>query len=98
MRRPSPQIPRTSRPPSPTLALLSRAVRLAIFLLVLGTIAGSGMIAWAHLKEQWADKPNPEEAKVIARVGAPRPLTLDTLEDYFIELYLRLREPALSRP
>ena len=87
----------SERAPRPLLTL-SLILRLSIFLLVMGTVAGSGLVAWAHLRQQWADKPDPEQARVLVRAGEPRPLTLETIEDYALELYLRLQEPRLSQP
>jgi len=83
---------------SRSLILLGLILRSLVFLLTIGTVIGSGAIAWAHLQEQWADKPDPERALALARPGTPRPLTLATLEDYVIELYLRFREADLMRP
>lgn len=87
----------SSEPLSP-LRPLSFALRFLIFLLTIGTVVGSGVIIWAHLQAQWADKPAPERGMALVRAGSPQPLTLETLEDYAIELYLRLQEPALLRP
>ncbi len=96
-------LPRSSSPvallPRPLwLTFLSLALRSLIFFLVVGTVVTSGLIAWAHVQEQWADKPVPEHTLALAGTGRPRPLTLDTVEDYVIELYLRFREPVLLRP
>jgi UPF0755 protein len=78
--------------------LLSLSLRFLIFLLTIVTVTGSGALAWAHLQAQWADQPVPERALALARPGNLQPLTLETLEDYAIELYLRFQEPALLRP
>ncbi|NOZ27728.1 MAG: endolytic transglycosylase MltG [Chloroflexi bacterium] len=85
----------TSPRPFATLGLI---LRVFIFVLTIGTVAGSGAIAWAHLREQWEDKPTLERYQALARAGGPRPLTLETIEDYAIELYLRFREADLLRP
>ena len=80
--------------PALSARLLDLTLRFLITGFVIAVVGGAGMIAWDHLQRQLADLPRPEQT--TARTG--QPLSLDTLEDYVIELYLRIQEPALLRP
>ncbi len=80
--------------PALSARLLDLALRFLITGFVIAVVGGAGLIAWDHLQRQLADLPRPEQA--ATRTG--QPLSLETLEDYVIELYLRIQEPALLRP
>lgn len=77
--------------------ILLLGLRALVFLVVVGTVAGAGLLSWQHLREQWEDKPTPT-TEALARREALPPLTIDTIEDYVIEFYLRMRQPTLLQP
>ncbi len=71
-------------------------LRLAITLVVLGSVAMMLMISRQHLQQQLAAQPEPVQGFVRPGQAAGEALSLDNLEDTLIGLYLRVQQPALA--
>ncbi|HIC88782.1 MAG TPA: endolytic transglycosylase MltG, partial [Anaerolineae bacterium] len=73
-------------------------LKLLITLVVIVTLAGTFFTIGQHLRSQMAARPQPQAALLRPAGGAPKALSLETIEETILGFYLRSQAERLQQP